>query len=374
MLDQARAAARAASQPQGKGGKASKTKGGGLPFLGRKSNLKNALMTGVAVIALGTVFAGVWSMGMFKGVLPARVADNLEHGESVEYKGPEFDTTPRAAMALDPQPIEPSVPPVTEILPASPNAVALFKDGAEKLEAGDKSGLEPMKRAANLGLPDAQAYLGRLYEAGKFGVTKDPAEARRWLERAAQAGDRMAMHNLGYYYFEGQAAPKNLTVAAEWFRRAAMLGVTDSQYNLARLYEGGQGVPENPAEAYKWYLLASRNGTVEQRTEARSAANRVGAKISEQARANAERTVLTIAGQISAALDRPAAGPPEAQMADIALAQRALIKLGYYRGLADGQATPAFKLALQAYQREKHLSATGQVDQPTFRSLQPYVS
>jgi localization factor PodJL len=379
MLDQARAAARAAAQPQGKT-RSEKVKGGGLPFLGRKkNNLKNALMMGVAVVALGAVFTGAWSLGTFKGMLPARVANNLQRGSSVEYKGPETDTAPtaRAAMALDPQPIEGSnipAPVLTDPLPAAPNAMALYNDGAQKIELNDKSGVDQLKRAANLGLPAAQSYLGRLYEKGGSGLARDPTEARRWYERAAQAGDRSAMHNLGYYYFEGTAGPKNLTVAAEWFRRAAMLGLTDSQYNLARLYEGGLGVNQNAAEAYKWYLLASRAGTTEQRSEARTAANRVGAKISDEARANAERTVQTLSSQINASQDH-AQGPvaPATTVSDLALAQRALVKLGYFKGAVDGQMSVALRLAVQSYQREKNIPATGLVDVVTIQSLRPYI-
>jgi localization factor PodJL len=57
-----------------------------------------------------------------------------------------------------------------------------------------------LKRAANLGYAPAQFYLAKLYENGEGGLRKDPVEARRWTERAAQGGDRKAMHNLGLYY------------------------------------------------------------------------------------------------------------------------------------------------------------------------------
>ena len=153
-----------------------------------------------------------------------------------------------------------------------------------------------------------QFYLARLYESGEAGFKKDLPEARRWTERAAQNGDRKAMHNLGLYYFEGTGGPKNTTVAAQWFRKAADLGLVDSQYNLARLYEEGFGVTQNVAEAYKWYLIAGRAGDA----EAKASAQRLRDSLSPQARTGAER---------AAAGYRAAAPNPSARLAAAARAQ-----------------------------------------------------
>lgn len=146
--------------------------------------------------------------------------------------------------------------------PAKPAADAkrVYEAAESQINAGEPSGLEAMKRAANLGYGPAQFFLAKLYEDGRSGVAKDEKEARRWTERAAQTGVALAEHNLGYYYFDGVGGVKDRNAAATWFRRAAEQGVVDSQYNLARLYELGEGVPQNSAEAYKWYLLAAAGG------------------------------------------------------------------------------------------------------------------
>ena len=117
------------------------------------------------------------------------------------------------------------------------------------MEDGTEGALDELKKVANLGYAPAQFYLAKLYEQGGEGVEKDLAEARRWTERAAQGGDRKAMHNLALYYFEGVGGAKNSTTAAQWFRRAADLGLVDSQYNLGRLYEEGFGVSQNAVGA-----------------------------------------------------------------------------------------------------------------------------
>jgi localization factor PodJL len=375
MIEDARAAARA-GQPSSKIGRSRETRDRpvGMGFFGRKkNNTKNALMMSVAVLALGLAVGGyMWMDGDFHGILPAQTPG---HGPQTAM--------PQAAVALNPQPIDPSetpAPATTVIAPIAPgaapgpNATALFNDGAQKIEAGDKAGLDLVQRAANLGLPTAQAYLGRLYEKGGVGLVKNPAEARRWYERAAQAGDRSAMHNLGLYYFEGSGGPKNTAAAAEWFRRAALAGLTDSQYNLGRLYEEGLGVSQNPSEAYKWYILAARGGTDQQRSEARTAAARVGGLISPSARASAEKAATDLAAQAQSAETSAAqaAATPAPTAADIMTAQVALIRLGYFKGVGDGQMSAPLRTAIQTFQHDKSLPATGQLDVATAAKLTTY--
>ncbi len=344
-----------------------------MGFFGRKkNNLKTALMMSAAVLALGLAVGGyMWLVGDFNGILPVQTSGHAPQ-----------TAMPQVAVALNPQPIDPSEtpPPATTVVTPGaapgPNATALYNEGAQKIEAGNKAGLEPLQRAANLGLPAAEAYLGRLYEKGGVGLAKNPTEARRWYERAAQAGDRSAMHNLALNYFDGTGGPKNLTVAAEWFRRAATAGLTDSQYNLGRLYEEGLGVSQNPAEAYKWYILAARGGTDQQRTEARTAAARVGGLISQQARANAEKAATDLAAQAQAtealAAQAAAAPAPVPTTGDVMTAQVALIRLGYFRGLGDGQMSAPLRLAIQNFQHDKNLPATGQLDVATAARLSTY--
>lgn len=178
----------------------------------------------------------------------------------------------------------------------------LYNTAISKLQNGDVSGVDELKKAANLGFAPAQFYLAKLYEQGGAGIKKDLAEARRWTERAAEAGDAKAMHNLALYQFNGEGGAKDQAEASRWFRKAAEQGVVDSQYNLARLYDnGGYGVPQNKAEAYKWYLIAAANGDA----DARAAATALKAQLPADQVAAAERS----AGGIRAAK------PPVAQTA-----------------------------------------------------------
>jgi localization factor PodJL len=180
--------------------------------------------------------------------------------------------------------------------PPKPVAAApLYSAAVRKIESGDASGLEDLKRAANLGHPAAQFYLAKLYETGNGGLKKDLTEARRWTERAADGGDVAAMHNLGLYYYEGEAGPQDSTKAAQWFRKAADEGVKDSQYNLALLYAKGYGVPQNPAEAYKWYLIAAANGDA----GAKTAAEAIRGQLTAETQTAAERSAAAFHAQSS---------------------------------------------------------------------------
>ena len=236
----------------------------------------------------------------------------------------------RLAMAISPEPVAapskaaapPVAPAVKTVAPPAalvaastpqpavqPNPAAasraLYSAAVRSIEGGDATGVEALKKAANLGYGPAEFYLAKLYENGSSGLKKDPAEARRWTERAAQTGDSKAMHNLALYWFEGSGGPKDPAQAADWFKRAAERGVQDSQYNLARLYEQGFGVTKNTAEAYKWYLIAGAGGD----PESKAGGDTVKRALTPEAQAGAERAASTFRAQIAASQLRTASNP-----------------------------------------------------------------
>jgi localization factor PodJL len=269
-----------------------------------------------------------------------------------------------AAVALSPTPLTSAdqsgatASPPAASTPAD-GASDAYADAVRRIESHDFSGVDGLRKAANLGYAPAEFYLAKLYETGEAGVKKDAVEARRWTQRSADAGDPKAMHNLALYFFEGDGGPKNTTTAAQWFRRAADLGLVDSQYNLGRLYEEGFGVSQNPAEAYKWYLIAAHAGD----TESRASAQRLKGQLSAEAQAAAERAAGAFqAQQPRAATNQLAQAVAPGDVAGAAIAQRALSRLGYYQGPTDGSPSPALRLAIQAYQRDQGMPTTGVPD------------
>ncbi|MBP6878793.1 MAG: SEL1-like repeat protein [Phenylobacterium sp.] len=392
VIEQARAAARAASstgEPKRKGGKIEKLprkeKGGRSLFSGlslRKRAVGSSSLQTALLVAGGSAFLGLAAASYFVtdaepgGAPPKRVADALAvfaSDQAGEIAGGEADTTPnptsvRAAVALAPQPLTTSAGglPAAAATAGDPAAVSnLYAEALRALEASEPGGLDKLRKAANLGHSPAQFYLAKLYADGGAGLKKDPVEARRWTERAAEGGNRAAMHNLGIALAQGQGGPKNLTLAAEWFRKAADLGLVDSQYNLGVLYEQGRGVTQNAAEAYKWYLIAARS-----RDElALDNAARVRAGLSAEARAVSERSAQGFRA-VSPAVS--AAAAPAAASNDVATAQRALSRLAYYQGPTDGSVSPALTMAIAAYQRHQGMAATGSLDPVTLSRLQVF--
>jgi localization factor PodJL len=396
IIEQARAAARAAAASDAKGVSKSKPvkvskkakaekpeKAGGSSLFGGFgfANKKSKSRLGATVATAVMVFGGAGALGAMvggflllsadgSGATPTRVAQAIAGRQSdVLVNGPEADTTPsipRAAIALttgQPTPAQTDAP-----APAAlDNGKVLFEDGVRKIETGDRSGLEILKRAANGGYPAAQFYLSKMYESGKTGVKQDMPEARRWSERAATGGDARAMHNLALYYFKGEGGPRNVTTAATWFRKAADLGLVDSQFNLAQLYEGGFGVSQNPAEAYKWYVIAGRAGDA----TARSRATALRSQLTAEAQQTADRSAMAFRAQTQA---QTASLAPVAQApnANLGVAQRVLSQLGYYQGPRDGVASPALRMAIAAYQRDQGLPASGSVDAETLNRLSVY--
>ena len=385
VIEQARAAARASSEQAGSGrgrGKDKTPPSGGLfggfggfsradkKTKGRESAALRTglLMTGAAAFA-GVAMAGYELLGAKPGgQLPARVADALG-GKATPAPAKPLSVEvgePIVAMALSPKPLAPGAtlpgetiaPAMAHIAAPSADAAAFYADGARRIEGHDNTGVEALRKSANLGYAPAQFYLAKLYENGESGLKKDMDEARRWTERAAEGGDKKAMHNLALYYFEGTGGGKNTTIAAQWFHRAADLGLVDSQYNLGRLYEEGFGVSQNPAEAYKWYLIAAKGGDA----ESRASAQRLKRQLSAEAQSAAERAAGAFLAQGPKTPGALAELSPAAGGSDIIIAQKALSRLGYYQGPADGAASPALKLAIAAYQRDQHQAPTGQVD------------
>ncbi|MDR1040683.1 MAG: sel1 repeat family protein [Deltaproteobacteria bacterium] len=120
-------------------------------------------------------------------------------------------------------------------------ALAWFQKGAEKddplciyrladfLRRGygvpeDKAqATENVKKAAELGCPEAQLELSRLLKAGEEGLEKDEKAAFGWLEKAAAQENVEAMTALAEAYENGDGAEKDLEKGGALRRRLAEL-------------------------------------------------------------------------------------------------------------------------------------------------------
>jgi len=62
--------------------------------------------------------------------------------------------------------------------------------------------------------------IGRFYDQGR-GVPQDYAKAREWYDKAAAAGDAVAMANIGGLYAKGHGVPQDYAKARKWWEKAA---------------------------------------------------------------------------------------------------------------------------------------------------------
>lgn len=147
------------------------------------------------------------------------------------------------------------------VLSASP-AGADYQDGWRAYQRGDyAAAYREWLPLAEHGDAASQASLGGMYVNG-HGVTKDDAEAVKWLRLAAEQGNAIAQNNLGFMYGNGRGVPRDDAQAVEWYRRSADQGNAFGQAVLGRMYMEGRGVPKDPVLAYTWYTLAIKQQPV----------------------------------------------------------------------------------------------------------------
>lgn len=109
----------------------------------------------------------------------------------------------------------------------------------------DPQGAEEMyERAAEAGLPNAQADLADMLIRGEAGPP-DPKRALPLLEAAAAANHPLAQYELAQFYEKGELVPKNLTVARALYAAAASHGMKQAQIRLEQL--GPPPPPKKPA-------------------------------------------------------------------------------------------------------------------------------
>ena len=79
---------------------------------------------------------------------------------------------------------------------------------------------------AETGDPEAQTYVGEIFEKG-LGQVADPVVAAQWYQKAAGQGYSRALINLGYLYESGLGVERDMVIAMNYYRQAA--GFTDGK-------------------------------------------------------------------------------------------------------------------------------------------------
>ena len=370
---------------------------------GRTSTLKRTLMMAAAAVVL--VFAAKTFVPKFFGgdtraplTAPANDAENkapvevvasgekspdthaLNQGQSepsipvmsrkVETVAPQGDyskgmTAPDLGRGVVAQSHEKTL----EAAAKAGDPIAQFQLGLSNLEAGhDKEAVRLIRLSAAQGQPAAQYRLAKIYEAG-LGVDVNTKTSKSLLLKAAKAGNRLAMHDLGHYYATGaDGEAPDLVKAATWFTRAAEHGVVDSQFNLGVLYQGGSGVPQDLEESWFWFKVAAAQGDKIAAQRAKAVALDLSpeqlALAKGRFKAFSPKPINNAANGIfkdlpwmnSASVTAPVRG------SSVKTAQTLLQKLGYNVGQPDGAMGPNTRNAIINFERANGLPQTGRVN------------
>lgn len=166
--------------------------------------------------------------------------------------------------------------------------------------------LRLVERAAQRGHLDAMNAAGFFLQHG-VGAEPDPARAREWYQVAADRGHAQAQVNLGWMQQQGLGGPRDAAAALAWYRKAAAQGRLEGEMNAAALLEAGaEGLaPDLPAAAESYARIAAAGTPA---AESARASYRLG-RLLEERRVPARTDGSTLERYLAAAR----AGLPEAQ-------------------------------------------------------------
>ena len=124
------------------------------------------------------------------------------------------------------------------------------------------SELRYLQLAAEAGSSFAQSLLGLGYHEG-FGLPQDPVKAEKWFRKIEDKGEPEIMFYLGRFFESGEEGiSKNINMAERWYRNAADQGLAEAMRRLGGLYYFGDGLPKDNEKALLWHRKAAEKGNV----------------------------------------------------------------------------------------------------------------
>lgn len=128
--------------------------------------------------------------------------------------------------------------------------------GIALLARTDPEGLRWLEQAAQRGDRDAAFLLGNAYLQG-IRLQRDYAASWRWFKQAAEAGHASAAYYLGIMSRSGYGVAPDALAAVAWFQEAARLKSASGLFMLANAYRNGEGVPVDVKQALALYHEAA---------------------------------------------------------------------------------------------------------------------
>lgn len=117
-----------------------------------------------------------------------------------------------------------------------------------------------MRVLADAGSEMAAYFLGVYLQGSSEKNSKEHAESKQWLLKAAKYGQPQAYYQLGIASAEGEYGAKNLVDAAYYFNEAAIRFDAPAMQYIGYYNSVGRGVLRNPELAFSWYYLCHALG------------------------------------------------------------------------------------------------------------------
>ena len=113
-----------------------------------------------------------------------------------------------------------------------------------------------MKKAADLNLTEAFAFVGACYSIGK-GIPIDHEKAFEYYKKADESNNPDASYLLGTFYDRGEGVEQNFEKAFTYFQKAANLNVPVAFNSLGLCYYNGKGIGQDFKKAFEYYQIAA---------------------------------------------------------------------------------------------------------------------
>jgi TPR repeat protein len=116
--------------------------------------------------------------------------------------------------------------------------------------------IKTLQTKANAGDPEAMFYLGARYIGG-IDVPVDLAKARTWYEKAAAAGNPLAMDQLGDSYAHGyNGVARDYQKSFTWYQKEAALAAPWGLIAMGKACADGRGLPKDMDKANDYFHRA----------------------------------------------------------------------------------------------------------------------
>ena len=265
----ARRAAKAAAMetdPAASGGarkKASTAKPGGGRSVGTAlTHYRRPIM-----MAAGAVLLVLMTMPLVKTLTVGEQAPpatiEAPPAEAQPAENPGADTAPESPVAAQPEAAaaapaqEPATGSGTTRDGETPEPASAETTTAEEPPAATHADDAPAAAATDTppetaDAPPAAEPAGRIVVPASIGPKS--------LADAAEAGDAVALFEIGARYTDGRGVASDLSEAASWYKLAAERGFAPAQYRLASLFEKGTGITRDIDKAMTYYRQAAEAG------------------------------------------------------------------------------------------------------------------